>query len=355
MEGSSFEVQGSGPDARAIGSLAGLHLPSGSYTISGRVDREGNRLRLQDIEAEVGRSRLAVTGIVGDPPGYEGTDLSIEASGPDLSAFQGFSRIDLPGLPFEVSGELKPGDGAIALEGVTGRLGDSSIRLAGRLMTSGGMVRLEAHRFCRRTRWLGGGVVIRHRRTASSALSGTGRCRSAARWFSCRSGSRHLLGDSPLSADGFIIQSVVWRALKRSFDIAGPDISFPVSLVSPFALPSLPFTVGGAMRVGESGYELTEVSATVGDIELPSMGCSGRGRASTELTRLFGSRVRSSRPSARFCSSRDGRQRRSRWPRGCGSPMAPWLFDEAIVDFEVCSYRSKRSNRPGSRSRRHRA
>ncbi|HEX6851394.1 MAG TPA: AsmA-like C-terminal region-containing protein [Candidatus Polarisedimenticolaceae bacterium] len=129
-----------GPDTSLLASLAGTPLPDGAFEAHGRVARRRAGLLCDEVTVALGEARARVSGTVGAPPDFEGTDLHVHASGPDLSAALG-PVTGLPMLPtdaFEISLEVAGNAERFASNRFSARLGGSdlegrvSMRLDGR-------------------------------------------------------------------------------------------------------------------------------------------------------------------------------------------------------------------------------
>jgi hypothetical protein len=140
MFDTDFRIHAVGPNIAALAALAGMSLPSEDFQINGNVLRVEGGVRLEEVVARIGRTTLDVDGTVGDPPEFTGTELSVSAKGPDLSAYGLLLGVDLPAEPFEVSGRLTPDGDDIVLDGVKARLGRNTGRVEGKIAATAGLV-----------------------------------------------------------------------------------------------------------------------------------------------------------------------------------------------------------------------
>lgn len=93
------------------------------------------------IEVEVGQTRGRVSGTLADPIKFEGLDLEVALSGPDLGRLQIITGVPLPMTPpYDLKGRLQR-EGAIwKIENMAGRVGNSD--LGGAIKVDGGRERL---------------------------------------------------------------------------------------------------------------------------------------------------------------------------------------------------------------------
>ena len=77
-----FTVDAAGPDASVPGSWFGVRgVPPRAFKLSGQVRREGGRFPSTASRLAWDQPALSVTGIVGAPPRFVGTDLALRAKG----------------------------------------------------------------------------------------------------------------------------------------------------------------------------------------------------------------------------------------------------------------------------------
>jgi hypothetical protein len=129
-------VSAAGPSLAGLGRFLGrpqVAPPDGSrvtaYEASGRVRRVPSGWELRDALAKAGGAVIRVEGTVGTGEGLAGTDLRLDASGPDLATTLGPIRAarGAPPLPFEVSAEVAGGVERLAARRFTARLGASDL------------------------------------------------------------------------------------------------------------------------------------------------------------------------------------------------------------------------------------
>ena len=125
-------VEAAGPDASKVGSWTRVEgIPPQPFEIAGRVRREGSRVALNGVRARVGETSLEVRGVLGTPPRWVDTELSVAASGSDLSQLSALTRLQLPTGRFAIRGRFIRRADALAVEGVELRTHDAIIRAGG--------------------------------------------------------------------------------------------------------------------------------------------------------------------------------------------------------------------------------
>jgi hypothetical protein len=82
-------------------------LPVEAYAVSGQVLAHEAGYELRRISAVLGAARLELDGMVGPFPDLHGTDLTLDARGPDASIIGTHAGISLPAEPFVVNGGVE--------------------------------------------------------------------------------------------------------------------------------------------------------------------------------------------------------------------------------------------------------
>ncbi|MCP4897681.1 MAG: hypothetical protein GY906_11975, partial [bacterium] len=236
------------------------------------------------VAARIGATTFNADGVVGVPPEFTGTTLTLSAKGPDMSAYAGLLGIDLPAESFAVAGRLIPEGNYITLEGVKARLGRNKGTIAGKIKAAVGFVgsdiRLNAE---------GPGLAWLEPITGLSDLpaqpyrvDGRLRVRSAGLQLD---DVKVGLGDLSLRVGGFVASSPGFEGTKVSLQAHGPDISIPASLAGLSTLPRDSFRVSGTFSVTPNGYGLEGIDAALGDISAKANGIVGVG------PELYGTRL----------------------------------------------------------------
>ena len=266
MIGTDFVFDGEGPDISAIAALAGVSLPRDSFSVGGRLVRLEAGVGIQGVQARVGRNTLEVDGTVGDPPEYAGTTLTIHGEGPNLAYFQNLAGTTLPSAGFEIDGTLTQGDGAITLESVRARLGANRLRIAGQLTTeshfAGTDLRLQA---------TGPDVT---ELTAIAGITGVpaepytvvGNIRVLDNGYRVKELTASL-GSLAVSVDGFVAPPPALLGSDLQIHVEDSNLSHPALMAGLTGLPRDSLTIDTRVRIGESGYQLDDFNAVVGDIE----------------------------------------------------------------------------------------
>ena len=274
MIGTDVKVTAAGEDLSMWSSVVATRLPEGAYELRGRLVRDEQTVEIHDVRLRFRESELRADGSVTDPPHFSGSDLKVQASGPDLSAFSTLAGLQLPARSFEVEGSVKGGDERFRFESVRARLDQSVLSLEGSAPTL--------------TRVDGVNVIVHVEGPDLAeilALAGLedlpsdpfevdGRIRVSGKRYALTDVSGSV-GDLDVKLDGTI--AAIDGFVGTDFVVAasGRDLSRLGRYAAYETLPADPYNVGGHLRVEGEGYRLDGVEAEVGDISAKLEGLVG--------------------------------------------------------------------------------
>ena len=274
MLGTDFTIQGEGPNASSLGALVGIDLPRDTFSVGGRLVRVEGGLRVDSVEAHIGRTNLEVDGTVGDPPEYDGTVLEVRANGPNLAHFQDLAGIDLPTEPFEINGKLTQGANAINLEAVHSRLGRNTLQVSGQLTTDTGLTGTDLRLTAEGPDASQVAAIAGVSNVPSESFGVEGRVRVLETGYRV-SDLVATLGSLAVKANGFVAPLPTLVGSDLQIHIEDSDISHPASIAGMTGLPHDSFTIDTRLRVEDPVYRLDGFRATVGDMELEADGQIG--------------------------------------------------------------------------------
>ena len=268
----SFDAQG--PDLTSLAVLAGVAVPSGSFSATGRVVRLERGIVVEKVDARIGETLLRVEGTLGDPPEYVDTDLQVRLEGPNLSVFRDLVGVDLPRESFEIEGRLGDRGPAISLESVRARLGETRMSVAGTLHLAPGLVGTDLHAIATGPDLAAVALMAGIDELPSEPFRVEGGLGVLANGYALREAEARV-GDVTMTAHGKIgpLPEIVGTDLD--FRVEGPDLSHVGSLAGRTDLPVESFRVEGGVAVLDSGYELRAIDARVGDLAVKAEGDLG--------------------------------------------------------------------------------
>lgn len=123
----------SGPDLEALGQALGVrNLPAAPYTLDGEVMYSQGMTTIERAAASVGPDAVELSGTVGPWPGLDGTELDIEARGPDIRAWGPSIGVDhWKPNSFRASARVRMEQSGLSLERAAVNLGSSRLKFEG--------------------------------------------------------------------------------------------------------------------------------------------------------------------------------------------------------------------------------
>jgi uncharacterized protein involved in outer membrane biogenesis len=261
-----FTFEASGPNVATLGALAGVDLPSKSYSVAGRIVRLQKSIGIENVEVRIGKSELHAHGTLGDLPDLDGSDLQVRAAVPDLSVFRDLVGIDLPRESFEIEGRLGDAGTAVALDGVRARLGENRARVDGTVDPGQGFLDTDV-------RVSASGPDL----AAVAAIAGVegvprehyqveGAVRVLAKGYALRDVEARV-GDVTARTHGRVGPLPEIAGTDLEIHVDGPDLSWVGALAGRDDLPAEPYRIDGGVAAHDTGYELRAIDARIGDLE----------------------------------------------------------------------------------------
>ena len=264
----SLRVATSGPDAGAIGRLAGNpDVPPEPFSVVGRLTRAGPILDVEEVAIDIGKTNFVAKAHFPDLPRPTGAEGTLRISGPEFGLF---SRLfGLPGRltgPFTMDIDLTPqpdGSGALKL---AASAKDLEFVIAGTVANtpdlSGTKFRVDFRGPDLRTVTDALGLADAPSRPFELGID----LERVANGISLRDGSivvgndrarfGGLVGNAPLEAD-----------TDLSFEVEGPNLSGTLAAfgIDADELPSARYRAGGRVERVEDQFMLHDISAAIGD------------------------------------------------------------------------------------------
>jgi len=291
-----LDVEATGPDASLVGSWFDVEgIPPQAFVVSGQVRLKEGRFYLERIRTRVGPTSLVVTGVLGKPPSLIGTELSVRATGPDLSHLSKLTTLPLPTGRFEVVGRFLRRANDLAIDAVELQFRQTVIHAGGSLGEPPRFAKLNL------TADVSGPDLAVFSRLATVNLPHApftvgGRVARVEGALDLE-GIEGRVGDGTLSGRGRVVLAKRLEGTAFQVRVAGPDLAKSASLVGLRGNPAEPFDVEGHLRVAPGRYELEDVVGSVGRVSVAingqigartalhgtSLSCRARGPALSDL------------------------------------------------------------------------
>ena len=261
--GADLAVTASGTDLSELSALAHLRLPTGEFAARGRFLRRADALAVEDVEIRAGDVVVQGGGTIGEPPRLDNLDMTLTASGPDLSQFTGIVTIALPRESYSLRGRVARRGAALELDGLEGRLGDNSVSLDGSLVPAPRLAGSEIH-----ARITGPDLG---KAASLAGLHGlpaepydvSGRVRFAPDGYQLEGVEVHA-GGMTARLEGHLGARPAEDGTTLDARIGGPALSDLAAWGVPAGLPGDPFTVSGRLRIDGRVWRVDRVMAEVG-------------------------------------------------------------------------------------------
>jgi len=108
-------------------------LPERAFTVDGAVAIDETGYHLSSLDLSLGEATISITGVIGRWPDFYGSEIDVEADGPDASLIAAATGITVAVAPFHLTGRIARPESGLRFDGVSARLGEYRIKLDGDL------------------------------------------------------------------------------------------------------------------------------------------------------------------------------------------------------------------------------
>lgn len=266
----ALDVFADGPDIGSIGRLFGLkYSDADPFELSGKVNRMGDDLTIDDVLLTIGESRLTAKGFFGEFPSVKGAVFKLEATGPD---FGHFNRLfGMPGRlhgEFKTTLELAPQDDGRTQVALAAQSPDLQLKVNGMLSAEERLVGTTATVEIR-------GPDIGNLTEAAGfpkhpleAFEVRGEVTRSHDGYTLQN-MRALVGDDVLKIDGHIADRPLAGRTRLQLDVHGSDLGDSIFTLGSAGerLPKGVFHLRGRVEPEEDALRLSDFDAAIGDDE----------------------------------------------------------------------------------------
>jgi len=275
LDGARLQLDVRGDDIARFREL--LRLPgiaSGAFEMTGEIDVSQEGTELLDIEFATNLFDVRLSGSIGDPPGYLGTRLKLDARGDNFRELAEALEVrDQRAVTFELTGEIEVTErGFETLDNTVLRLGDQRLALDGLI----GLEPLAADTDLR-FRLYGNStdalaeLVDVERFSADNAYDARGRFRAQRKGFLLDDIDGRI-GDAEFSVAGLITRDAQLIGSELRISASGPNLEGVLADTPGFDVPPNPFRVSGKLARRRNSIEISSLQAE-----------GGRGRLTADL------------------------------------------------------------------------
>jgi len=261
--GTNLAIKGSGPNLAHFQDLAGIALPAEPFEVSGKLVQGQAAIGLEGVRARLGSNVLQVSGQLTTESDLAGTDLRLNARGPNASQLAAIADVaDVPAEPFSVEGRVRVTPQGYRVNDLVATLGSLSVTANGfvapppTLVGSDLQLHIEDSDISHPAS-IGGISGLPH-----DAFSVDTRLRAEDAGYRL-DGFKSKVADMSLAADGLIGTPPELEGTQLQFSAHGPKLASLSRYLDQPGIPPVPFSVSGSARVAEDGYDLDGVSAEI--------------------------------------------------------------------------------------------
>jgi uncharacterized protein involved in outer membrane biogenesis len=245
-------------------------IASGSFAVSGEIDVSPEGNELVDVRLRTSLFDITASGPIGDPPGYVGTRLRLDARGNNFQALADALEIpDQRAVSFEITGELEVTERGIETrEETVLRLGEQRLALNGLI----GLKPLAADTDVR-FRLYGNStdalteLLDVDQFSADAPYEVSGRLRAQSRGFRL-DGIEGQIGDAKFSVAGLITRDAQRIGSELRFDTSGPNLESVLADTAVFDVPPNPFRISGKLARRRNSIEISGLEVVGGRASL---------------------------------------------------------------------------------------
>ena len=269
LTGTDLRFSLAGPDLSAWSAILKMDkLPQRSFSLSGEISPTAMGLDLQAISLKLGDSQFKVNGIMGKPPGFIGSKLSIDAAGPSLADFRFVPGLDAaPVLPFQITGVVGNDDNGITLDDFSLKLGDNSLQLSGLMVLTEGMEGSHFKTNAVISDLVSLGPMLGVEGLPNERLNVTGKFQRIVQGWSFQL-SDGSFADGSFESAGKYTNANGRVQVEATSHVTAPNLARLTSITGVENLPGLPVDIQGFIRYDAGEIGVRDLQGRVGDSQI---------------------------------------------------------------------------------------
>ncbi len=261
-----YRLEGQG-DALIQRLLGRPTLLKGAYTFQGKLKRIRAGIGIEHSTLSYGANELKISGVIGEDPLRNDTDLSMRFHGPNLDKFAVFAGYTgfVPAGNAEINAAARAQENGIRVDDLTARVGDNTLKASG-------LINLPAGVAGSQVKFALVGVDIADV-LPPDLLAYVDPQQPFKLTGTLATNTDHLtisalqvrLGEVSLEASGTVSTLQPLTDMSLTVNASGPDLAAIVpQQLAPYSLPTKKFSVAGGVALTENGLELDGVNAQIG-------------------------------------------------------------------------------------------
>jgi uncharacterized protein involved in outer membrane biogenesis len=255
----------SGPDTQYVAEVFGIKdAPAAPFRILGDLKKRESRYEFSRLQVQLAHGEIDASGWIDLSNAFPDGDVTISATGPDLSLIGPFARIrGMPAEAFNVSGQIQKSGADWRFDDFTGQVGDNQIRANGQLGGKDGAANEIS------ISMTGPDVSMLQPITGLKGLP-SGSFDVSARVKKQGAGllveeAKAVFGDYSLDVKGVIGTGKGLTGTSLQVRGSGPELENVALLTEVVFLPSGPFEFAGRMRIDRNLLYVNDATVAVSD------------------------------------------------------------------------------------------
>ena len=266
-----------GPDTKHVAAMFGIDgVTALPFQVSGDATLDGSRFGFADTRARIGDNEIVMNGWIDATAGVPDVDLTIAASGPNLSVIGPFTKISgVPAEAFRIDGRVRKSGSSVRFDGAEIEVGENRITAEGALEGRGSeqtKITFEAS---------GPDISILEAMTGLRGIPQkpytiSAEVRPNPAGIALR-GAVGVFGDNRFEADGVVgLNNSGLTGTDLRLKVSGSDLDNVALLAGAPYLPPGPFKGAGRIRIEKAGrLTLTEATADTAGFSATAAGSIG--------------------------------------------------------------------------------
>lgn len=261
-----FDFNVAGPDTHYVAELLGIKgAPKVPFLVTGDLDRQRSRLSFTATRAELGENAVAIEGWAETGSGVPDLDLTINAVGPDFSVFAPFMKLkDVPADQFDIDGRIEKSGKDWRFSNVVAIVGENRVAANGAI-EEGKDTEIE---------FSAAGPDISFLQTMTGAeglpekpFEVTARIKPARDGIAIEAASGSI-GENNIEVSGIVGTATGLNGTRLAVQASGPALQHIAPLTGVLYLPDGQFELAGQVELSGDQVLVSDMSATVGDVQL---------------------------------------------------------------------------------------
>jgi len=267
LEKLELQLSMAGPDLGTVFDLFGVHgIPGGPFDLSGGLSRNGEHLDINAIKLSIGAANFLVNGRLENFPGLNDATLKLDLHGDDVTKFR--ELIGIPGAatgPFDIVAELQADTNGAQLLTASLQTSIAHLTIDGEISPAPDYVGTTLS-FSADAKNLGDfAKTYGISNPIEAPISIRGGIEIGDRQLIVRDTLDVRIDGNQLTVDGTIGYEPLVKNTELKITATGSDLARIVAMAGVTeGVPIVPYDITGELTVSPAGFEISNLTATIG-------------------------------------------------------------------------------------------